>query len=146
MTSFDYNYQNAIHCNLCNADLCHIRVILHKRKILLSTMACRILVVVTSSWRHHANDVIMQMPYILVRRLLPRFNVHVILEPVVFCPQLILDYSVHNSFICPSYLYGVAIFLKTNKLTISANILRVKWHESIVTRLDSIKFCRTYVN
>ena len=25
-------YQNALRCNLCNADLCHARAILHKRK------------------------------------------------------------------------------------------------------------------
>ena len=33
MMSFDYNYQNAFRCNLCNADLCHARAILHKRKL-----------------------------------------------------------------------------------------------------------------
>ena len=31
MASFDYNYQNAFRCNLCYADLCHARAILHKR-------------------------------------------------------------------------------------------------------------------
>ena len=31
MTSYDYHYQNAFRCNLCYADLCHARVILHKR-------------------------------------------------------------------------------------------------------------------
>ena len=25
VASFDYNYQNAFHCNLCNVDLCHAR-------------------------------------------------------------------------------------------------------------------------
>ena len=32
MAPFDYNYQNAFRCNLCNADLCHARAILHKEK------------------------------------------------------------------------------------------------------------------
>ena len=32
MASFDYSYQNAFWCNLCYADLCHARAILHKRK------------------------------------------------------------------------------------------------------------------
>ena len=36
MTSFDCNYQNALRCNLCNADLCHARAILHKAKKLYS--------------------------------------------------------------------------------------------------------------
>ena len=31
-TPFDYNDQNAFRCNLCYADLCHARAILHKRK------------------------------------------------------------------------------------------------------------------
>ena len=31
MASFDYTYQNAFRCNLCNANLCHARAILHKR-------------------------------------------------------------------------------------------------------------------
>ena len=31
-TSFDYNYQDAFRCNLCNVDLCHAPAILHKRK------------------------------------------------------------------------------------------------------------------
>ena len=32
MTSFDYHYQNAFRCNLCNDDLCHARAILHTHK------------------------------------------------------------------------------------------------------------------
>ena len=47
MTSFDYNYQNAFRCKLCYADLCHTRVILHKRKnIEYSSLPQSILVLV----------------------------------------------------------------------------------------------------
>ena len=39
MASFDYNYQNTFHCNLCYADLSHTGVILHKRKKALNPTA-----------------------------------------------------------------------------------------------------------
>ena len=32
MASFAYNYQNALRCNLCYADLCHAQAILDKEK------------------------------------------------------------------------------------------------------------------
>ena len=38
--TFDYDYQNAFRCNLCNEGLCHARAILYKRKKKASTVAC----------------------------------------------------------------------------------------------------------
>ena len=46
MASFDYNYQNAFRCNLCNADLCHARVILQKKKTEYNNLPQSILVLV----------------------------------------------------------------------------------------------------
>ena len=57
MTSFDYNYQNAFRCNLCYADLCHARVILHTHKN-LNTIAC-----LKAFWYFQSNDVITQMSH-----------------------------------------------------------------------------------
>ena len=52
--SFDYNYQNAFRWNLSNTDLCHARVILHKRYSENNSLPLCILVVV-AQWGHHAN-------------------------------------------------------------------------------------------
>ena len=41
MASFDYNYQNAFRCNLCNADLCHARAILQQQKTRIQQLASK---------------------------------------------------------------------------------------------------------
>ena len=57
MSSFDYNYQNALRCSLCYADLCHARAILHKRtNTECNSLPQSILVLVVK-------DVIMKMAY-----------------------------------------------------------------------------------
>ena len=61
MTSFGYNYQNAFRCNLCNADLCHARVILHKRTNTEYNSLPQSILVVVAKWRHHANVLLAQI-------------------------------------------------------------------------------------
>ena len=53
MTSFDYNYHNAFRCNVCNADLCHVR--LYKRNNTEHISLPQSILVVVVKWRHHAN-------------------------------------------------------------------------------------------
>ena len=55
MMSFDWNYQDALRCNLCNADLCHARIILHKRRNSEYDSLPQSILVVAVNCRHHAN-------------------------------------------------------------------------------------------
>ena len=48
-------YQNAFRSNICYADLCHARAILHKRKNTEYNSVPQSILVVAVKWRHHAN-------------------------------------------------------------------------------------------
>ena len=60
MASFEYNYQNAFRCNLCSADFCHARAILHKRKYTEYNNLPQSILGVVVKWRHHANVLLLK--------------------------------------------------------------------------------------
>ena len=53
--SYDYNYQNAFRCSVCNVDLCHARAILHKRNNTEYNSLPQSILVLVVKWRHHTN-------------------------------------------------------------------------------------------